>query len=51
MWNLLKPNLANIQSIEDPESTVLECDFIQEEISPEMFQELTFIHYNTIKSS
>ena len=51
MWILIKANLSKCKSIEEPETTVLECDFVEEEISPEVFQELTFTHYNTIKSN
>ena len=51
MWMHLKANLSNFKSIEEPETTVLECEFVEDEISHELFQELTFTHYNTIKSS
>ena len=49
LWKQLHPHLANLRSLEDPDNFQLDVNFLTEDIAKELFNELAFTHYNTLK--
>jgi len=51
LWAELHPHVNNLKSIEDPANVQLDVQVVEEEVTKELFHELAFVHYNTLKSS
>jgi hypothetical protein len=50
LWTELKPHLQGLKSMEHIDDVLLDVKIVEEEVSKELFHELSFVYYNTLKS-